>query len=80
MIGNAFGVLRDAEKRRQYDLYGEEETRSPRRNHHGRRHDFTHGFEADMTPEEIFNMFFGGSAFTCMYESQAVRFVVLAIV
>lgn len=23
-------------------------------------HDPSHGFEADMTPEEIFNMFFGG--------------------
>ncbi|TRY80811.1 hypothetical protein TCAL_09273 [Tigriopus californicus] len=66
-IGNAFAVLSDKEKRRQYDLYGPEgtTTTSSGGNAHRGRHGFyeydpTHGFEADMTAEEIFNMFFGG--------------------
>jgi len=64
-IGNAFAVLSDAEKRKQYDLYGPEQVQqsssSGRRGRHGfYEHDPTHGFESDMTAEEIFNMFFGG--------------------
>ncbi len=67
-IGNAFAVLSDSEKRRQYDLYGPEVAAnggvSGHRRHRGRggfyEYDPTHGFEADMTAEEIFNMFFGG--------------------
>ncbi|XP_043196349.1 dnaJ homolog subfamily B member 12-like [Amphibalanus amphitrite] len=59
-IGNAFAVLSDTEKRKQYDLYGNEDVRSSRgRGHH--HYDPTHGgFEADVTAEELFNMFFGG--------------------
>jgi len=64
-IGNAFAVLSDAEKRRQYDLYGPEVVSSSgtsaRRGRSGfYEHDPSHGFESDMTAEEIFNMFFGG--------------------
>jgi len=64
-IGNAFAVLSDAEKRKQYDLYGPEQMQQSssggRRGRHGfYEHDPTHGFESDMTAEEIFNMFFGG--------------------
>ena len=62
-IGNAYAVLSDAEKKRQYDLYGDEEpVRSRRSHHHGfyEYEDPSHGFQADMTAEEIFNMFFGG--------------------
>lgn len=62
-IGNAFAVLSDSEKRRQYDLYGpmESQPSRPNRGRHGfYEHDPTHGFESDMTAEEIFNMFFGG--------------------
>lgn len=64
-IGNAYAVLSDAEKKRQYDLYGDEEPVRSRRSHH-HHHGFyeyddpSHGFQADMTAEEIFNMFFGG--------------------
>lgn len=57
-IGNAFSILSDPEKRRKYDLYGSESVTSQ----HSRRNgewDYSHGFEAEMTPEEIFNMFFG---------------------
>ena len=63
-IGNAYAVLSDADKKRQYDLYGDEEPVRSRRSHH--HHGFyeyddpSHGFQADMTAEEIFNMFFGG--------------------
>ncbi|KAM4624431.1 dnaJ homolog subfamily B member 12b [Polymixia lowei] len=53
-IGNAYAVLSNTDKRRQYDQCGEE-----------RRHPSRHGpengnFEADISPEDLFNMFFGG--------------------
>jgi len=63
-IGNAYAVLSEPEKKRQYDLYGDEEVSSPR--NRGNRQGFyeyedpSHGFQGDMTAEEIFNMFFGG--------------------
>ncbi|XP_060065641.1 dnaJ homolog subfamily B member 14-like [Ylistrum balloti] len=58
-IGNAFAVLSDADKRKKYDLYGPETdtTTESRRGYH---HDYSHGFEGDISPEELFNMFFGG--------------------
>ena len=63
-------VLSDTEKRRQYDLYGPMEERNSRQSR-GRQgfyeHDPTHGFESDMTAEEIFNMFFGGSKCTICF-------------
>ncbi|KAM8851697.1 dnaJ homolog subfamily B member 12a [Synchiropus picturatus] len=52
-IGNAYAVLSNAEKRRQYDQYGEERSHPTRHRHH-------HDFEADISPEDLFNMFFGG--------------------
>ena len=62
--------MSDSEKRRQYDLYGPEVSNgggggggsSHRRRGRNGFYEFdpTHGFEADMTAEEIFNMFFGG--------------------
>lgn len=63
-IGNAFAILNDTEKRKQYDLYGplEDQQSSMRRHsHRGNRHDFSRGFEAEVSAEELFNMFFGGS-------------------
>ncbi|KAK3707440.1 hypothetical protein QZH41_011917 [Actinostola sp. cb2023] len=53
-IGNACAVLTDSEKRKRYDQYGDE---NPQRIY---TNDYSRGFEADITPEEIFNMFFGG--------------------
>ncbi|XP_017320431.1 dnaJ homolog subfamily B member 14 [Ictalurus punctatus] len=58
-IGNAYAVLSNAEKRRQYDVSGGEEPSSPGQGGHG-GFDFHRGFEADITPEDLFNMFFGG--------------------
>ncbi|XP_017276279.1 dnaJ homolog subfamily B member 14 [Kryptolebias marmoratus] len=58
-IGNAYAVLSNPDKRRQYDLTGGEEPSSPSQSHRG--FNFHRGFEADITPEDLFNMFFGGS-------------------
>ncbi|XP_017786256.1 PREDICTED: dnaJ homolog subfamily B member 12 [Nicrophorus vespilloides] len=60
-IGNAMAVLTDPEKRKQYDLYGPDEERISRqsRSSYTTTNMYTRGFEADATPEEIFNMFFG---------------------
>ncbi|PAA51786.1 hypothetical protein BOX15_Mlig007139g1 [Macrostomum lignano] len=63
-IGNAYSVLADPAKRQRYDMYGsEEEQQATRRHSNGRGYyydDYSRGFEADVSPEEIFNMFFGG--------------------
>ncbi|XP_060520570.1 dnaJ homolog subfamily B member 12 isoform X2 [Cylas formicarius] len=59
-VGNAVAVLTDPEKRKQYDLYGNEEDR-PQRSHN--YNTYSRGFEADVNAEELFNMFFG-SGFT----------------
>ncbi|XP_008546264.1 dnaJ homolog subfamily B member 12 [Microplitis demolitor] len=61
-IGNAVAVLTDVEKRKQYDLYGSDEERlqsAQSRSAHT-HYNYTRGFEADITAEELFNMFFGG--------------------
>ncbi|XP_046364977.1 dnaJ homolog subfamily B member 14-like [Haliotis rufescens] len=56
-IGNAFSVLSDPSKRKKYDVYGPETDTS-----HSHAHsDYSHGgYEGDISPEELFNMFFGG--------------------
>uniref|UniRef100_A0A8D0DLW6 DnaJ heat shock protein family (Hsp40) member C18 n=1 Tax=Salvator merianae TaxID=96440 RepID=A0A8D0DLW6_SALMN len=58
-IGTAFAVLSNPEKRLQYDQFGDERetvyTNVPK------RYNYYREFEADITPEEIFNMFFGGN-------------------
>lgn len=59
-IGNAVAVLTDAEKRKQYDLYGTDEERI-RHSSHASAEAYTRGFESDVTAEELFNMFFGGA-------------------
>lgn len=57
-IGNAYAVLSSPEKRKQYDLTGSEEPCSHPSNG---RFNFHRGCEADITPEDLFNMFFGGA-------------------
>lgn len=60
-IGNAVAILTDVEKRKQYDLYGNNDEKMSFQRHHHNHHyqEYTRGFEADMTAEELFNMFFG---------------------
>ncbi|XP_030626820.1 dnaJ homolog subfamily B member 12a [Chanos chanos] len=53
-IGNAYAILSNPDKRKQYDLYGEEKVHPSRHGHAHRE------FEADICPEDLFNMFFGG--------------------
>lgn len=57
-IGNAYAVLSNPEKRKQYDLTGSEDQMQS--NHRNGGFEFHRGFEADITPEDLFNMFFGG--------------------
>lgn len=62
-IGNAYAVLSNTEKKRQYDLYGDEDSAPRSRRSNGGFYTYddpSHGFQGDMTAEEIFNMFFGG--------------------
>ncbi|XP_063077829.1 dnaJ homolog subfamily B member 12b isoform X2 [Engraulis encrasicolus] len=53
-IGNAYAVLSNNDKRRQYDNLGEE------RANPSRQGPSAGDFEADISPEDLFNMFFGG--------------------
>lgn len=64
-LGNAAGVLTDAEKRKHYDMFGGKSDRGTTRHYHT-NHEYEHayrgagtGFESDFTAEELFNMFFG---------------------
>ncbi|XP_036823486.1 dnaJ homolog subfamily B member 14 isoform X3 [Oncorhynchus mykiss] len=60
-IGNAYAVLSNAEKRHQYDQYGEQApSESTAHARHGHYRNFNSDFEADISPEELFNIFFGG--------------------
>lgn len=65
-IGNAYAVLSNPEKRQQYDECGDQgpaetssHTSAQARPAYG-HHRFGRDFEADISPEELFNIFFGG--------------------
>jgi len=64
-VGNAVAILTDVEKRKSYDLYGAEEQQNIRRGYTrtSYQYGYSRGFEADVTAEELFNMFFGGGSF-----------------
>ena len=55
-ISNAYAILSDKTKREQYDQYGEEGINPSRRV----SHQYSRGFEADISPEDLFRVFFGG--------------------
>lgn len=61
-LGNAAGVLTDTEKRKQYDLFGNDVKKGSTRHYHS-NHEYEHayrtGFDSDFTADELFNMFFG---------------------
>lgn len=64
-IGNAVATLTDDKKRKMYDLYGKDEfntggSAGGMRQRQGNEFGFNRGFEADVTAEELFTMFFGG--------------------
>lgn len=62
-------VLTDVEKRKQYDLYGNDEERVSR----SRTHNYSRGFEAEVSPDELFNMFFGTSFGSNVYVRRGGR-------
>ncbi|XP_062859005.1 dnaJ homolog subfamily B member 12b [Trichomycterus rosablanca] len=53
-IGNAYAVLSNPGKRSHYDQYGEVKSNASRHSHAHR------DFQPDISPEDLFNMFFGG--------------------
>ncbi|KAJ1457996.1 hypothetical protein M885DRAFT_514557 [Pelagophyceae sp. CCMP2097] len=57
-IGTAFAVLSDAARRRQYDLGGGDDEGGGGQQQR-QQHPFQRRQEHEVTPEEIFNMFFG---------------------
>uniref|UniRef100_A0A8C6SVU3 DnaJ (Hsp40) homolog, subfamily C, member 18 n=1 Tax=Neogobius melanostomus TaxID=47308 RepID=A0A8C6SVU3_9GOBI len=62
-IGNAYAVLSNPDKRQQYDQFGDQSTAAPQHSthaHHRHYRSFNRDFEADISPEELFNIFFGG--------------------
>lgn len=66
-IGNAFAVLSNPEKRLRYDEFGSD--REHVSTGQARHYNYYTEFEADITPEEIFNVFFGGHFPTGQYLS-----------
>lgn len=65
-LGNAAGVLTDAEKRKNYDMMETNEWHNGHGNggHHRQgqynEYGYSRGFQADISAEELFNMFFNG--------------------
>lgn len=60
-LGNAYSVLSDANKREAYNSSGMDAQRMNSRRSRGfYEYDVNRGFESEVTPEEIFEMFFGG--------------------
>ncbi|XP_068600554.1 dnaJ homolog subfamily C member 18 [Brachionichthys hirsutus] len=64
-IGNAYALLSNPEKRQRYDQYGDasaaQEAPQPSgHSHPGHYRSFHRDFEPDISPEELFNIFFGG--------------------
>jgi hypothetical protein len=59
-IGNAFKILSNPDDRAHFDRYGDDEDRPRPRRHPQHRGPGGHGVYAEeLTPEDIFNMFFG---------------------
>jgi DnaJ family protein B protein 12 len=64
-IGSAFGVLSNPLKRKRYDEFGHEtdmpsvQRRYQRRTSSDECYDYTHGYEGDISADELFRMFFG---------------------
>lgn len=61
-VGTSFAILSDVQKRKQYDLYGSEEQIRRRSSHTSSRYyeNEFRAYEQEISPEDLFNMFFGG--------------------
>jgi len=59
-VGNAYAVLSNTEKRSQYDKYGLDDNTSTSNRGHSHRYHRNYHDDEDISPEELFNMFFGG--------------------
>lgn len=58
-IGKAFSILSDAEKRRQYDISGDEDALASSHTYSSTTRRRRHAPEAEIDPQELFNIFFG---------------------
>ncbi|TKS83017.1 DnaJ -like protein subfamily B member 14 [Collichthys lucidus] len=81
-IGNAYAVLSSPEKRQQYDQYGDQaaSVNTPQQSSHSRHgyhRNFHRDFEADISPEELFNIFFGGRFPTAFLQLLPVLVLIL---
>lgn len=76
-IGNAFAVLSNPEKRLRYDEFGSDQEHVS--TGQARHYNYYTEFEADITPEEIFNVFFGGHFPTGWYLPPAVLKLILDV-
>lgn len=62
VIANAFSVLSDEKKRQMYDQFGAESAQRSFENR-GPQFQGRHPFESEITPEQLFNMFFSSGLF-----------------
>lgn len=58
LVAKAFSVLGDEQKRRDYDRFGAHDSTTTRMRNPFHSH--SHSHEGDITPEDLFNLFFGG--------------------
>lgn len=75
-VANAVAILTDSEKRKQYDLYGPDETNNSSSMHSHHRHgEYYESGPFDFSAEDIFNMYFTNSFHSHQYNpSQRRRF------
>lgn len=76
-IGNAFAVLSNPEKRLRYDEFGSDQEHVS--TGQARHYNYYTEFEADITPEEIFNVFFGGHFPTGQYPTLSWKFLMVLV-